>query len=110
MKDDLKPVDSSNNGNGSDVTETITIPEHGQPSDIKKALHQLSRIANALAGRVLIGGAFGEPGAADPIVQNIVQCAGTAGTAMALYEQREAQRQQLLVPQMQMGPPGRGRA
>lgn len=90
--------------NPNDITETITIPEHGGPGDIDRALKQINRVATALAGRLLIGGAFGATGAGHPVMQNIVQCASAAATALAIVEQ---QRAQLFSPQYQVP---RGRA
>lgn len=99
---DTKPAD--------DIRELIIVPKHGTPDDIERVLNQISRVCNALVSRILIGSVKESItiGAANPVVQQIFQCAASSGTALGMMVEQRRQRSQVLVPQM--GTPRMGRA
>lgn len=91
------------------ITETISIPKDGGTDDVAKALRQIARVATALAGRVMLSTVTGDGkdmpvGAANPVVQNVYNCAVAAGTAFAVLTEHQRQRTNLVVPGMR--PPG----
>lgn len=66
------------------VREEIVVPEHATPSQMATVMAKIARVANAMAGRAIIGGAFGGAGCASPMAQQMIQCAASAGTAAAM--------------------------
>jgi hypothetical protein len=78
-----------------DIEVTIRVPEHMGPGEVSDVLEKVARVTNALAGRMLLGGAFQGAGAAHPVAQQIIQCAAAAAAAAANLNE---QRKQVFVP------------